>query len=200
MAGDTLDNSWSGPVEGLSVQRSLEALTCYGHYAEAAVIGRKWIDNLAKWQRYVQQYNPMTGEPAPGEIGYGPTILSATEYMTYLWGVDFVNGDLVWGCAKDGADSEYTQKLFGHEYTLKRENGTAFLYRDGVLLVTATCGVQLVTDLEGEVKNVVSLEAAPVEWKLTAGALSLEANLLPNEKMTILDGVLVLEKKAPCAL
>src|SRR5699024_7996615 len=74
MSGDALDNSWSGPVEGLSVQRSLDALLEYGHHAEATIIGRKWLDNLGKCDRYVQQYNPMTGEAAPGQDGYGPTI------------------------------------------------------------------------------------------------------------------------------
>ena len=51
MAGDTLDNSWSGPVEGLSLQRSLEALT--GRAAQLPgislekprqVIGRNTVD------------------------------------------------------------------------------------------------------------------------------------------------------------
>ena len=198
MAGDTLDNSWSGPVEGLSLQRSLEALTGYGHHAEASVIGRKWIDNLAKWQRYVQQYNPMTGEPAPGESGYGPTILSALEYMTYLWGVDFVKGELIWSCAQDGADSEYTQKLFGHDYTLKRENGTASLLKDGELLAKSTCGVRLVTDLDGRVKSVVGIETAPVDWTLTVGDAAVCAQILPNQQFKVRDGVLTEEKKVPC--
>ena len=45
--------------------------------------------------------------------------LAALEYFTYLFGIDYVNGRLIWSCSAEGADSVYEQKLFGRTYTLR---------------------------------------------------------------------------------
>ncbi len=145
---DAADNCWSGPVEGLTMQRSLNALLRYGFNREASELGRRWLNNLAKHRRYVQGYDPFTGDPAPGEQGYGPTVLSALEYITYLYGIDFVKGELIFSCSGEDFASEYTQVLFGHEFTLRRESGKATLLRDGELRLTSELGKRIVTDLE----------------------------------------------------
>lgn len=185
MSGDALDNSWSGPVEGLSVQRSLDALLGYGHHAEASVIGRKWLDNLAKHDKYVQQYNPMTGEPSPGVNGYGPTILSALEYITYLYGIDYVNGELIFSCSAEDFDSSYEQILFGHTYTLKRENGYARVYMDGAEKFGITCGARVTTELDCNVRTVSGMECEPVEISLEIGGKVYKSGLMPNQRLKL---------------
>lgn len=183
MSGDALDNSWSGPVEGLSVQRSVDALLGYGHHAEASVIGRKWLDNLAKFDKYVQQYNPKTGEAAPGENGYGPTILSALEYITYLYGIDYVNGELIFSCSAENFDSTYEQILFGHTYTLKREGGNACVYMDGIEKFELTCGARVVTNLDCDMKTVSGMECKPVNLTLRIGGRTYQSELKPNQRL-----------------
>lgn len=189
MSGDALDNSWSGPVEGLSVQRSLDALLEYGHHAEATIIGRKWLDNLGKCDRYVQQYNPMTGEAAPGQDGYGPTILSALEYMTYLYGVDFVCGELIFSCSAEDFDSDYEQKLFGHSYRLVRSGGRARVYLDGVEKFSVDCGVRVVTGTDCMPKSLYGMECEPRDITLTVGDTSWTAAVSPNEKLVFEAGL-----------
>ncbi|MBQ8509652.1 MAG: hypothetical protein IJ493_07070 [Clostridia bacterium] len=186
-SSDLADNSWGGPVQGLSMQRSVEGLMNYGHHAEATIIGRKWLESLEKTERIVQQYHPFTGEPAPGADGYGPAILSALEYMTYLYGVDYVKGELIWSCSAEGADSEYTQTLFGHEYTIKRENGMAHLSVDGEERVTVTCGARIVTDMELGVKTLVGMETVPVAMVLGNEQFTLN----PNQRVKVVDGKIV---------
>ncbi len=182
MNGDVLDNSWSGPVEGLSVQRSVDALLGYGHHAEATIIGRKWLDNLARCDKYVQQYNPADGSAAPGEDGYGPTLLAALEYITYLYGVDYVKGELIFSCSAESFDSRYEQLLFGHTYALVRENGVARVLKDGVEMFSITCGVRVTTDIDCNIVSVAAMEPESVEVELNANGSSYRARLYPNER------------------
>jgi len=180
LVGDSLANSWSGPVEGLSVQRSLDALLRYGYHAEATEIGRRWIANLIRCGKYVQQYDPMTGAPCGGLEGYGPTVLSALNYTAYLYGVDFVNGRLIWSAGAAGADSAYTQSLFGRDYTLRRQGGEAELSIDGRICARCGCGVRLMTDRDGRVLSAVNMEPTAVRLSLTAAGETRETDLAPN--------------------
>ncbi|MCI8387412.1 MAG: hypothetical protein HFE63_02960 [Clostridiales bacterium] len=190
MHGDILDNSWSGPVEGLSVQRSVDALLGYGHHAEASMIGRKWLDNLAKHDKYVQQYNPATGEPSPGEDGYGPTILAALEYITYLYGIDYVKDELIFSCSAESFDSSYEQTLFGHTYMLKRENGMARVYKDGREMFGLTVGARVVTDLDCNIKSISGMECKPVDITLQAADTLCSAQLNPNQRYRFDSGLI----------
>ncbi|MBO5219414.1 MAG: hypothetical protein J6C52_08290 [Clostridia bacterium] len=200
MAGDIADNSWSGPVGGLTAQRASTALLRYGHHAEASVIGRRWIDNLAAQDRYVQMYHPHTGAAAPGTEGYGPTILAALEYFTYLFGIDYVNGKLIWSCSAEGADSVYEQKLFGRTYTLERKEKWAILRVDGKVKAEASLGARIVTDLDGEVETVAGMEAAPVSYMLWHHFKQSRAVLHPNEVMRWENDALVHDAQVECAL
>jgi len=185
MAGDIDDNSWSGPVGGLSVQRSLDALLGYGHHAEASAIGRRWLANLIREDTFVQQYNPFTGKAAPGTEGYGPTVLSALEYLTYLYGVDYVNGKLIWSISAEGADSVYEQELFGRVYTLERHDGCAVLRVDGEPVLTAKSGARIVTDPDGKVECVWGMEAAAQEFWLELDGKRIQGQLKPNQCLVV---------------
>ena len=194
---DCLDNSWSGAVEGLSVQRSIDALCRYGHFAEAAMIGRKWIDALSRAERIVQQYEPMTGKDCPGSDGYGPALLSALEYVTFLCGVDYAEDVLRFGAAKNGFDSTFTQKLFGHTYTLTHKNGTAAAERDGEAWFTVTEGVSAAFDMEGNLLSLTGMEAAPAEVTLTLKGKKYSAVIGANEEWILQDDALIPAKKIP---
>lgn len=197
MAGDMLDNSWSGAVEGLSVQRSLDALCNYGHFAEATLIGRSWTANLARCGKYVQQYDPSDGAPLGKMEGYGPTLLSALEYIAYLYGVDYVSGRLVWSADSDGGDTVYTQRIAGDEYTLTREGGEARAEKNGELLFTVTNGIRVTTATDGALLSVACITDVPVDMTLRGGALTFRAALQPNQVYRMSGGALVLADSAP---
>lgn len=194
---DSLDNSWSGAVEGLSVQRSIDALCRYGHFAEAAIIGRKWIDALSRAGQIVQQYEPMTGRDCPGSNGYGPALLSALEYITFLCGVDYAEDVLRFGAAKNGFDSTFTQKLFGHTYTLTHKNGTVTADRDGETWFTVTEGVCAATDMEGNLLSLTGMESVPADVTLTVGGREYRAVIGANEEWILHDGALTLRRRIP---
>ena len=192
---ESLDNSWSGAVGGLIIMRSIDALLRYGHLTEAALIGRKWIDVQHKAQKFVQQYNPMTGEACDGEANYSPSILSSLEYITYLYGVDFACDKLRWGCAKNNSNSEFIQKLFGSEFTLKHENGIAYAYKDDEMLFSVTEGVSVVTDIDGNIESVSGMEVERTDITLCVGDNKYTAQIGANEMFNIDNNELKLYKK-----
>lgn len=185
---DIADNSWSGPVHGLNLQRSIDAFIRYGHHAELAIIGKKWIANLAKHDRYVQQYHPVTGNPAPGDNGYGPAVLSALEHIAYLYGVDFVCDELIWSSCDTDVTTEYTQHLFDCDYTIKRENGVTTAYKNGNEIFKTTSGLRVVTDLDGNIKRICGMEDHEIDAKLEFGGKSFDIKVVPNQKTTFENG------------
>lgn len=179
---ESLHNSWSGAVEGLSVQRSLDALIRYGHFAEAAQIGRKWLDMLSGVDKLVQQYNPKAEKQNPaGKDGYGPTILAALEYITFLYGVDYVCDRLRWGAAKNGCNSEFVQQLFGSEYVLKHEDGIARAFKDGKELFAVSEGVSVETDMDGKLLSLSGMEMGSVNVVLQVQGAEKRFTAVSNE-------------------
>ncbi len=185
---DIADNSWSGPVHGLNIQRSIDGLLRYGHHAESTIIGKRWISNLAKHNRFVQQYNPMTGEPAPGDNGFGPTVLSALEYIAYLYGVDYVCDELIWSSCDTDVTTEYTQHLFDCDYKIKRENGVTTAYKNGNEIFKISSGLRVVTDLDGNIKRICGMEDHEIDAKLEFGGKSVEMKFVPNQKTIFKNG------------
>ena len=197
--GDVADNSWSGPVEGLSLQRSLPALMRYGHHAETGMIGEKFLDMLAKTDRYTQQYNPFTAESTAGGDGYGPTILAALEYMAYLYGVGFEENQVVFSAMDDARSTEYTQLIHGVTYAVKRENGRAVAFVDGKEVFSFTQGARVYASRDGVPEKIVGLSAQPVDMALTVNGTVLTARLHPNEELHITGGKLVSAKRVDFA-
>lgn len=184
MSPDALDNSWSGAIQGLSVQRSLDALLNYGHHEEAQMIGKKWLANLCRKKYFTQQYNPVTGEHAKADDGYGPTMLAALQYIAYLYGVDFVRDELIWSTVQDKNESMYTQTLFGDEYANIHKNGVATAYKNGKKLFSVTCGVRVYTDLDGTPKRLVGMSEKSVHAAFEYGETAQELDVAPNSVYT----------------
>ena len=156
-AHDIDDNSWSGPINGLVWLRCIEALLNYGYHAEVVTVGKKILSLLANKRRYVQNYNPFTGQPAKGENGYGPTILSALEYISLICGINIRYGKILWSVASDIGEFEYTQKFDKTRYTLKSDGKKMYGYINNKLIFTQDVANRVETDLEGNVLNVFSL-------------------------------------------
>lgn len=197
---DILDNAWAGTVQGLTIQRSVDALLNYNHVAEAAYIGRRWLDTLSKSDRIVQQYNPFTGEPCPGDNGYGPAILSALEYISYLYGVDYVCDTLRWGCAHNGCDSTFTQKLFGKEYTITHKEGIATAMCNGEEWFSVSEGVTIVTDMDGNIISVSGVEHNSKNITLSYKGCISDTTVKSNQIYKVIDNKLTFDKQIEYAI
>ena len=88
-------NDWSGPPEGLTLQRAIRALESYGHHTESVLIGLALTDALlsapgcsgnASLCHFPQQIDPFTALPYPG-TGYGPMMISLLEYTARRVGI-----------------------------------------------------------------------------------------------------------------
>ena len=195
MADDIADNSWSGPVQGLIYQRAIDGLLNYGHHAELTYFGRKWLANLAKVKKFGQQFNPFTGEPSPGATGYGPTVLSALEYITHLIGIDYANERLTFSSGKNEKDSEFNQLLFGDTYLLKRQNGTAYVYKNGDLQFSFTSGARVICDTSLKILNVIGIEPSETPITVTVGNNAFTKAIVPNEVCSLTENGLTTLKK-----
>ena len=183
------DNNWSGPSQGLTWQRAILALQNYGFHAELARLGSIWLAHLEQTTKLTQQYDPFTGEPGIGPDGYGPTCLSALEYIALLYGVH-VEGDwLAFASYEGGSASTYEQTLGEHVYTLRRDRSGMTVLLDGRELFRAPHSLRIVTDRTGRLLSAVSLTEEPLEAEIVLPGKNLR---LHCEKNRIID----LEKEA----
>ena len=184
-AGDIDDNSWSGPAPGLCHQRVLPALLRYGHHAEAALIGRRWIENQARTDRYPQQYNPFTGAPAPGDDGYGPTILASLEYFAHFYGIAIEEDRALWSALSDSPAFAYTQEMYNSTFTQRYDGKEVVAEIDGAEVFRFTAGVRVLTSLDGTPERVFGMSTEPIEVRLTVGNKILTAAVAPNEELEV---------------
>lgn len=154
---DVDDNSWGGPCNGLIWQRLIDGLLNYGYHKETVVFGKRILDTLKREKRLVQCYNPFTGKASNGENGYGPTVLSALEYISILCGVNIRYGKVLWSAAEGMGAFEYTQKMYNTEFTLVSDSKEMKAYIGGELKFTASVGNRIETDLNGNILNSFSL-------------------------------------------
>lgn len=81
-------------------------------------LGQKLMQAIGPQCRFVQQYDPFTGEPSvicepgqPPQDAYGPAMLSVLEYTARMYGVSLVRDTVVWGTCP--LECRYTQALNG---------------------------------------------------------------------------------------
>ncbi len=193
---DIDDNSWSGPLHGLVWQRSISALLNYGHHAETVLIGEKLLELLKKEKSFKQNYNPFTGKVAKGEEGYGPTMLAALEYISILYGVNIAYDKALWSaCVAE--EYEYTQEMYGKEFTVKCDGKTATAYISGEEMFSFDVGVRVETDLEGNIEAVYFAGREPKEIVIKTASKEYSVYAKPNEKYVIQNGSLQLDAEVP---
>ncbi len=173
-------NNWSGPCQGLIYQRSIDALHNYGHYAEALQVGRKLLELICKTGVFYQQYDPFTGEPGDSRDGYGPIIFAFTEYISFLWGVNISMDEVSWSNAVGGADSQYTQTMFGKKYALTRRDGQATASVDGKVIFSLPEGMRVITDTQGNFLRAICIDIIE-KATLTMDGKTFNVSPLPNE-------------------
>ena len=182
---DIDDNSWSGPLNGLIWQRSIDALMNYGYHAETVLIGCRILDLLKKHRRYVQNYNPFTGEPANGADGYGPTMLAALEYISLLCGVNLQYERVYWSAAEQIGEFCYTQLMRENTYTLKSDGKLMSAFINGERIFTASVGSRIVTDCFGKPLTAYGIAEGVVDFSFEAGHRKIACALEPNTKLDL---------------
>ncbi|MFZ5829958.1 MAG: MGH1-like glycoside hydrolase domain-containing protein [Planctomycetota bacterium] len=177
-------NNWSGQPQGLTFQHAIRALENYGHYAEVTLIGRKLLPVLVRnGCTFPQQLDAVTGEPSgPKPDGYGPMTLAALEYISRMYGIHpDVASEQVWWSAADGAEFTATQRWGDRVWTLvgSQDRFTASL--NGRECFSCTRGVRVVTDLDGNVCDIVGIEPGPQIVALKIAGVRGDLTVKPNE-------------------
>lgn len=178
------DNSWSGPVQGLTYQRSIDALLNYNHHAETALVGGRFLDMLKQTKVFVQQYHPFTAEYCEkAQQGYGPTMLAALEYISILYGVNLRYDTVLWSGVRGCRDFTYVQTMTGSDYKLVCEDGTLFASINGKQIFRCNAGVRIKTDRNGTILSVYGLSETAVNITLVYKDKTFSATVLPNMEL-----------------
>ena len=154
-------NNWSGQCEALTYQRAIRALENYGYNELIPKLGSCLFDALKDECRFVQQFDPFTGEISRVSLdsemdAYGPAMLSVLEYISRIYGVHREGNLMYWGCMTK-AGCIYEQELAGHIYRIENSPAGIKAEIDGKEIFTTRANVKLVTDLEGEIITVCEL-------------------------------------------
>lgn len=185
--------AWSGPSQGLTLQRSVRAFENYGHYAELGLVADRFFAALRRnMGDFNVQFNPVTGVPM-GSEGYGPMILAALEYYSHLYGVFPDKAEIVWsGYPLNGADDymDYSQGHGGKRYRLVQTGGKVIGYVDGTVMFEVSSGVRVVTDRFGSVKNLIGISSREIPVELTVNGKVMSVTVRPNEVFALKDGSL----------
>ena len=168
------ENNWSGQPEGLTYQRAILALENYGYHSVVTRLGEKLIQAIAEnGYRFTQQFDPFTGKPSlvhavthqpvaegsgePIQDAYGPTLLSALEYIAHRYGIHPHLGQ-VWFSLGSGEDYEYEAVFYDHRYTIRSNGKHAEISVDGRAVGRYPCGQRLISDPQGSILSAVRIE------------------------------------------
>ncbi|MCP4452145.1 MAG: hypothetical protein GY809_11835, partial [Planctomycetes bacterium] len=189
---DMPGNDWSGQPQGLTYQRAISALENYGHYSEVSLLGQKLIPALIRNDyRFPQQLDAQTGkdESRRQGDGYGPMMLAAMEYMSRMYGIHLdVAGSQVWWSSLGDKDFTTTQTWGKQSWALTSKDGQFTAHLNGRALFSCTTGVRVVTDLKGNISQVVGIAPAPQRIFLQAGHAPHDLVVRPNHVVGLADG------------
>ena len=150
-------NNWSGQPQGLTFQRSIRALENYGHYAELTMLGQIFLDVLGDSMKFTQQFDPFTATINNSKDGYGPSILTALEFISRFYGLHITRDKIYWSCLDNDYDYKYSQEWNGMKYSLETEGNRVFCSMNNKHLFSFTKGARIVTDLHGNLIEIVGI-------------------------------------------
>ena len=172
---NAVENNWSGQCEGLTYQRAILALERYGYHHLVQQLGAHLIRAIIEGGYvFTQQFDPFTRRPScvspitkeplppdsdePFQDAYGPTLLSALEYLAHMRGVTLVRDRIWFSLGRCDAAYEYEQVWGDHTYRIESNGRQAAVYVDGVERCRRDCGVRLITDYDGNLLEEISLD------------------------------------------
>jgi hypothetical protein len=175
-------NNWSGQPQGLTFQRSIQALENYGHFAELTMLGQTFLKVIGKSGRFTQQFDPFTTEVNNTKDGYGPSILATLEFISRFYGIHITQDKIYWSCIDSKNDYEYTQKWNNNIYTLKTNKNMVSCSINGKNIFSFSKGARIITDSDGEFLEVIGIEIEPEKITYTSNGISKSLTVEPNTR------------------
>jgi len=187
-------NNWSGQPQGLTYQRSIQALENYGHYAELTMLGEKFLHAIGDSLKFIQQFDPFTATVNNSKDGYGPSILSALEFISRFYGIHIAQDKISWSMLNKENDVDYTQQWNGNTYRLHTHNDVVTCFINNAELFSFSKGARIVTDLNGNVIELIGLAPDLQTIELQSDQITQTVHLAPNEVYKEDNGELVKDK------
>lgn len=152
-------NNWSGQAEALTYQRAIRALENYGYDWMIPLLGKKLFEAIGENCIFVQQYDPFTMKPSTVSLegeqdAYGPAMLSVLEYAARMYGIHIERDRIYWGAAA-GRECVYEQEWDENVYRIENTGERVSSYVNGKKIFEKETGVKVVTDLQGEILQVI---------------------------------------------
>jgi hypothetical protein len=173
-------NNWSGQPQGLTFQRSIQALENYGHFAELTMIGRKFLQVIGDSLKFTQQFDPFKATINNSQDGYGPSILTALEFISWLYGIHISQNKVYWSSISSENDGDYTQKWNGNVYRLYTRKGIARCLVNGQEICSFSKGGRMVTDLDGKLIEAVGIDTSKRTIEFHCKEVSCTVDIEPN--------------------
>lgn len=181
-------NNWSGQPQGLTFQRSIQALEKYGHFAELTLIGQKFLKVIGDSVKFTQQFDPFKATINNNKDGYGPSILSALEFISRLYGIHISEDKVNWSCLDNDNDFEYSQAWGNRLFRMKTLGNRVHCSVNGKEVFSFTKGIRIVSDLTGGITEVIGQEVKPVASEIVVGGKTFALKVSPNERHTFNGG------------
>ena len=117
--------------------------------------------------------------------------LAAMEYISRMHGIhlDVVNSK-VWWSSLDEKDFAYTQKWGDQSWTMTSKNGKFTARLNGKELFSSATGIRVLTDLKGNISEIVGIAPTPQSIVFQAGNARHELIVKPNHVYRLADGKL----------
>ncbi len=173
-------NNWSGQPEGLTFQRSIRALENYGHYAELTMIGQKFLKAVGDSLKFTQQFDPFTGTINNSLDGYGPSILSALEFISRMYGIHITEDKIYWSCLNDENQYNYSQRWGDYLFEMTTSGDWISCSINGKEAFSFTKGIRVVSDLSGKIIEVVGIEPETKKTIITCNGKTNSLEVAPN--------------------
>jgi hypothetical protein len=194
-------NNWSGQPQGLTYQRAIGALENYGHFAEVSLLGKKLIPVLIRNDyKFSQQLDAQTGkdEARRKRDGYGPMMLAALEYISRMYGIHLdLASSKVWWSSLGEREFNYTQKWGQQTWSMISKKDTFSARLNGKELFSCTAGLRVVTDLKGNISEIVGIAPTLQSIVFQTGSARHEIIVKPNLVYGLADGKLTTLRVVP---
>ncbi len=196
---DIPGNNWSGQPQGLTFQRSISALENYGHFAELTLIGKTLLEVVSDSMKFTQQFYPFQKTINNTQDGYGPTILATLEFISRFYGTHISQDKILWSSIDNQHDYDYKQRWNGLELRIQtKKDGWATCFVNGKKIAAFSAGVRLITDLQGQLIEIVGITSSKETIKAKVNGKSYDLTVNPNTRYRLNDrGEFVRYKSVP---
>lgn len=178
-------NSWGGAAQCLTALRAPRWFEPYGKSAELTHMMKRWMQALWDSPGFQQQMNPWTGEFMATD-DYSPAMCVLIDFLPRLYGVRKEGGRLEWNCRlpEDASFSVYRLDTPGGEAELRYQDGMAELKLEGTSLMKVSGSCRVVTNLDGELLELLGTESSPVQIEIRELERELRSwTVQPNERI-----------------